>query len=60
MITIDYALKAIAKNTTLKGRFMHKTRYGRSLDNKYGYDKKSHREEYLRLKDKPFDHRRWW
>lgn len=36
-----------------KRRFMHKTRYGRSMEERWGYDLKSHQEEYQRVKNDP-------
>ena len=36
-----------------KDRFKHKTSYGRSLETKWGYDKKGHTEEYNRMKNNP-------
>lgn len=32
---------------------MHKTKYGRSLPEQYGYDRKGHEEAYQRLKQNP-------
>lgn len=51
---MDYALKVLARKQQRR-RFMHKTKYGRELDQTWGYDKKAHHEEYLRTKDLPFD-----
>lgn len=36
-----------------KNRFMHKTKYGRSLGEDWGYDFKAHQEEYNRIKNDP-------
>ena len=54
MITVDYAMKFLAKKSQ-KSKFMHKTKYGRSLPQKWGYDRKAHEEEHQRTKDMPFD-----
>lgn len=53
-ISIEYALKFLAK-TRAKKRFLHKTKYGRTLPENWGYDKEAHALEHKRTKDLPFD-----
>ena len=58
MITVEDCLKSLAKHRQKK-KFMHKTKYGRSMEVKYGYDVKAHEEHYQRIKDTPYDMQRW-
>ena len=53
-ITVEYALKVLAKSKQKK-KFMHKTKYGRELEQTYGYDRQAHEEEHQRIKDIPFN-----
>lgn len=53
-ITVDYALKVLSRDQQKK-RFMHKTKYGRSMEQIYGYDQQAHHDEYMRTKDLPFN-----
>lgn len=54
MITAEDALKFLARNSQ-KSKFMHKTRYGRSMEPRFSYDRKAHEDEYKRTKNIPFD-----
>jgi hypothetical protein len=52
MITYETLIRKLAQKKQLK-RFRHKTRYGRELEERYGYDQKGHIEEYQRTKESP-------
>jgi len=52
MITLEYLLKKQAQRKQ-RSKFTHKTRYGRELPERWGYDWKGHAEEYQRLKQNP-------
>jgi hypothetical protein len=56
--TVEDVLKGLAKHRQKK-KFMHKTRYGRELDEKFGYDVQAHEEHYQRIKNTPYDPLRW-
>lgn len=58
MITIEYVLKKLAQKRHKK-RFQHKTSYGRTMENKYGYDHKGHEEHYQRIKNTPYSPELW-
>jgi hypothetical protein len=53
-MTVEYLLKKLAQKNQ-KAKFMHKTRYGRSMPQRFSYDQQSHEEEHMRTKDLPFD-----
>lgn len=48
MITYELLIRKLAQKQQ-KRRFMHKTRYGRELEERWGYDVKGHQEEYKRM-----------
>jgi hypothetical protein len=58
MITVADVLKGLAKKRQKK-RFMHKTSYGRSMPETFGYDVKAHEEHYQRIKNTPYEIARW-
>ena len=57
-LTVEYVLKELAKNRQ-KSKFTHKTKYGRNMPERFGYDFKAHVEYYQRIKDTPYDMERW-
>ena len=58
MITVEDCLKSLAKNRQKK-KFTHKTRYGREMAQRFGYDRKAHAEHFKRIKDTDYDMDRW-
>lgn len=52
MITYEYLIRKLSQNKQ-KRRFMHKTRYGREMEERWGYDIKAHQKEYQQMKDQP-------
>lgn len=51
-ITHDDMLRSLYKNR-VKKHFMHKTRYGKTLGEKWSYDRKEHANDYMAKRDKP-------
>ncbi len=59
MITVGEILKSLAKKKQRR-KHLHKTRYGKHMGERWGYDKKAHMEEYQRLRNQPFNPSLWW
>jgi hypothetical protein len=57
-LTVSDVLKGLAKKRQ-RAKFIHKTKYGRNMPEKFGYDLKAHIEHYQRIKNTPYDMERW-
>jgi hypothetical protein len=57
-LTVEDCLKCLAKHRQKK-KFMHKTKYGKNLGEEFGYDRQAHTEHYQRIKNTPYDIKRW-
>jgi hypothetical protein len=57
-ITVGDVLKALSVKKQMK-RFQHKTKYGKKLPERWGYDTTGHTEHYQKIKNTPYDPRIW-
>ena len=57
-LTVSDVLKGLAEKRQ-RAKFTHKTKYGRNMPERFGYDFKAHVEYYQRIKDTPYDMERW-